>query len=147
MFSTKDHAQAPFGVYKPAIVPQSSYSVPNISFSDPVEEIMREQAAQARAMEIVSSNIVTVEGINYISEIYAPLKVKIIQRRNGMTQFYCIGIKKNGKWSICNQEIVSLETMYNNATKESEKETILELMEYGNYLLIVNPNSEVYIIK
>ena len=148
-------ADAQFLVYKNVPdPPSSSYSIPNFSFPDPAEEIMRENAAaaaaaaaRARAMEIVSSDIITADGFNYYSETYSPLKVKRILRRNGQSQFFCLGIKKNGKWISCEQEIVSLETMYKNATKEADKNSILELMEYGNYLLVINIDTEVYFIK
>ena len=140
-------AQAPFSVYKPVIVPQRSYPLPDLSIPDPMEDIIRHNKAVARSREIVSSDIITADGFNYISETYNQLKIKIIQRRNGQVEFHCLGIKKNGTWSICEKEIVSLEGMYKAATKESDKKMILELMEYGNYLLIVNPNSDVYIIE
>ena len=144
-------ADAQFLIYESVPYPQQSYSVPNISFSDPAEEIMRieaaEAAARARAMEIVSSNVITVDGLNYFSETYFPIKVKRIVRRNGQSQVFCMGIKKNGKWISCEQEIAPLELMYKNATKEDDKNTILELMEYGNYLLVINTDTEVYLIK
>ena len=89
------YAQAPFVVYKSVPdPPRSSYSLPDISFPDPMEDIMRQQAAQARAMEIISSDIITADGLNIMSESYSPLKIKVIQRRNGQTQFFCLGIKK-----------------------------------------------------
>lgn len=141
---------AQFVIYEPANVPQQSYSIPNLSFSDPVEEAIRNNAARAKAraeaMEIVSSEIITVDGFNYLNETYFPLKVKTIQRRNGQTEFYCLGIKKNGSWSACEKQIASLDAMYKQATDTSQKNTILELMEYGNYLLILS-DSEIYIIK
>lgn len=151
IFSTIASAQAPFVVYKPVITPERSFSIPNFSFPDPFEEKIRENnaraAARARAMEIVSSDIVTVDGFNYINNTSAQLKIKIIQRRSGHVEFQCLGIKKNGAWKICEKEIISLEEMYKAATKESDKTTILELMEHGNFLLIVDINSEVYIIQ
>ena len=148
LIAISSYAQAPFTVFKSAPdPPRSSYSLPNISFPDPMEGIMRREAAQARAMEIVSSDVISADGLNLFSESYTPLKIKIIERRNGLIQFFCLGIKKNGRWSSCDQEIASLETMYQKATNESDKSTILELMEYGNYLLVINPETEVYIIK
>jgi len=152
-------ASAQFTIYKPiqepVVTSQRSNTIPIISFPDPLEERMRNQAvaqaiareAQARAMEIVSSDIITADGYNFISETYSPLKVKIIRRRNGQVELHCLGIKKNGNWSTCEKEIASLEAMYNKATEKSAKDMILELMEYGNYLLIINPKTEVYIIK
>lgn len=152
LIAITSYAQVPFTIYQSApIPPPSSYSLPDISFPDPVDDLIRYNAAKAaadsRAMEIVSSDIIDADGLNLVNGAYSPLKVKIIQRRNGLTQFFCLGIKKNGKWSNCEQEIASLEKMHKKATKESDKNMILELMEYGNYLLIINPEEEVYIIK
>lgn len=139
---------AQFTTYKPVIVPQrSSSTIPDISFpDDPLDEIMRYNAAQAKAMEIVSSDIINADGFNLISETYSKLKVKVVRRRNGQVNLYCMGIKKNNVWSTCDKEIASLEEMYQKATKESDKTTILGLMEYGNYLLM-NTDTEIYVIK
>jgi hypothetical protein len=152
LIAITSYAQAPFVVYKSVPdPPRSSSSLPDFYFSDPMEDIMRRKAAQAaahaKAMEIISSDIITADGFNLLNDTYSPLKVRVIHRRNGQVDFQCLGIKKNGTWSSCEQEIASLEIMYQKATKESDKRTILELMEYGNYLLIVNPNSEIYLIK
>ena len=145
------NAQAPFTTYKPVILPERSYSVPNFSFPDPLDELMSdyaaEAAARARANEIVSSNVITADGLNIYNSSYSPLKVKIIRRRNGLVEYNCLGIKKNGNWSVCEKEIISLEAAYKNASSQSDKTAILELMEYGNFLLVVNPDKEVYIIK
>lgn len=75
------------------------------------------------------------------------MKVRIIQRRNGAVEISCIGIKKNNIWKPYDNEIVSLEAMYRQATTEKDKSTILELMEYGNYMLIINVDNEVYLIE
>lgn len=144
-------AQAPFTTYRPYIAPQQSYSLPDLSsFPDPMDDMIRRSEARARAkaqaMEIVSSEIKSVDGFNYFSETYFPLKVKIIQRRNGQTEFYCLGIKKNGAWNACEKQIAPLEAMYKQATNDSQKKMVLELMEHGNYLLVVS-DSEVYIIR
>ena len=130
--------------------PRSSYSVPSITFPDPMEEIERHNAqvrAQAYAMEIVSSDIINADGFNYYNEKFSPLKIKIVRRRNGQVEYSCLGIKKNGTWRSCEKEILSLEQMYKHATSESDKTTLLELMEYGNFLLVIDVNTEVYIIK
>ncbi len=76
-----------------------------------------------------------------------PMKVRIIQRRNGEVEISCIGIKKNNVWKPYDNAIVSLEEMYRKATTEKDKSIILELMEYGNYMLIINVDSEVYLIE
>ena len=148
--SVAAYAQSPFMVYKPLIVPETSndFHIPQMpDFEDPLEEARRQYAAQARANEIVSSDIITADGFNLISEVYSPLKVNVIRRRSGKVEYHCLGIKKSGTWKPCQKEIASLETMYKMATKDSDKAQILELMEYGNFLLIINPKSEVYIIK
>lgn len=150
LFLITASVQAQFYIYKPATPPPSqsqSYSIPNVIFSDPTSEIIRERAARAReGLEIVSTDIVTADGLNYYTETYYPLKVKVIRRRNGQVEYHCLGIKKNGKWNTCEQEIVPLEAMYKKATKESDKNMVLELMEYGNFLLVIN-DTEAYIIK
>jgi hypothetical protein len=154
LMSNTANAQAPFTIYKPVTVPERSYTIPDISFPDPLEDMRKNQAAQAvireaqaQAMEIVSSDIITVDGYNLITEKYFPLKVKIIRRRSGKVEFHCLGIKKQEKWVSCEKEIVPLETLYNQASKKSEKDMILELMEYGNFLLVLDPKTEIFIIK
>ena len=144
-------AQAPFTTFEPATVPQRSYSSPSLPSlfpdADAMEERMiRRKAAEAQAREIVSSEIITVDAFNYVSEIFCPMKVKIINRRNGQTEYYCLGIKKNGSWSVCEKQIVPLETIYKQATSTADKNKILGLMEYGNYLLVIG-NTEAYLIK
>ncbi len=61
--------------------------------------------------------------------------------------FTCIGIKKNNVWKPYDNGIASLEEMYNQVTTDSDKSWILELMELGNFMLIINPEKEVYIIE
>ena len=75
------------------------------------------------------------------------MKVKVIQRRNGEVEISCLGIKKNGYWTTCDKGIASLEGMYDKAKTDSDRRTILSLMEYGNYLLIVNSDNEIYVIE
>ena len=152
IIGVKASAQYPFTVFKSVPdPPRSSYSMPKYSFPDPLEEIRRSNAAnaaaRAKAMEIISNDNKNVDGLNVLSGTYSPLRVNIIRRRNGQVEIRCLGIKKNGIWNSCEKEIASLDEIYKNSTNESEKSVILELMEYGNYLLIVNPESEIYIIK
>ena len=149
--SVAAYAQSPFMVYKPLIVPERSYSVPDLFpdylFPDPLEEYEMRAAAEAKAREIISSEIISADGLNLYKKSYSPLKVNIIRRRNGNVELLCLGIKKNGVWSPCEKGIASLEIMYKKAESESDKKKILGLMEYGNYLLIVNPQTEIYVIK
>ena len=98
-------------------------------------------------MQIVSSETMTVNAFELYSESYSPMKVKVIQRRNGHVEITCLGIKKNGYWKTCDKGIASLENMYNQAKTESEKSSVLSLMEYGNYLLIIDPDKEIYVIE
>ena len=146
--SVSSFAQAPFTTYQPVIVPNTSrsYSLPDISFPDPYEDMMRQQAAQSYANQVVSSDVVSADGYNIYTGISSPMRIKVIQRRSGIVQAYCLGIKKGGIWLTYDKEIASLEDMYNNATDNTQKSTILELMEYGSFLLIVDIDSEVYVI-
>lgn len=89
----------------------------------------------------------TVNGFEIFSSRYLPMKVKVIQRRNGEVEISCLGIKKNGYWTTCDKGIASLEGMYDKAKTDSDRRTILSLMEYGNYLLIVNSDNEIYVIE
>ena len=140
-------AQAPFTTFEPAKVPQRSYSSPSLPSLFPDADALEERwRREAQEKKIVSSEIVTVDGFNYVSQTYFPLKVRTIQRRNGQVEHYCLGIKKNGAWSTCEKQILSLDVMFKQATTDSDKSMILELMEYGSFLLIMN-DSEMYIIK
>lgn len=138
-------ARAQFVVYHSAPTPQSTYSVPMLL--DPNEGWEAQMAARAYVLQIVSSETMTVNGFELYSESYSPMKVKVIQRRNGEMEITCLGIKKNGYWNTCDKGIASLEGMYDNAKTDSDKTTILSLMEYGNYLLIVDPDKEIYVIE
>lgn len=142
-------AQAPFTIWEPAYTPRSRSvpSIPYYSLPDPVEEAERYNATIARARQIVSNETVSTTAFEYYSEKMFPMKVRIIQRRNGAVEISCIGIKKNNIWKPYDNEIVSLEAMYRQATTEKDKSTILELMEYGNYMLIINVDNEVYLIE
>jgi len=146
-FSAKLLAQAPFTVYEPVNVPSRSYSVPSISFSNPFEELNRQEAAQSYANQVVSSEVVSANGFNIYTGITSPMRVKIVQRRNGIVKVYCLGIKKGDTWKSYDKEIVSLENMYNKATNNSDKSMILDLMEYGSHLLIIDIDREVYVIE
>lgn len=146
-------AQAPFVVFTPAEPPTTSYRVPNY-----IESFTRSQAqaeaeayariqAQVQAQAIVSNETVSATGYELYSEKSFPMKVRIIKRRNGDVSITCIGIKKNNVWKPYNNGIASLEEMLNQATSDSDKSQILEMMELGNFLLIINPEKEVYIIQ
>ena len=85
-------------------------------------------AARAYANQIVSSETMTVNGFEIFSSRYLPMKVKVIQRRNGEVEISCLGIKKNGYWTTCDKGIASLEGMYDKAKTDSDRRTILSLM-------------------
>ena len=151
-FSITLYAQ--FTVFEPVNVPSRSYSVPNVSFPDPLESYKRAQAqaqaeayARAQAMEIVSSETVSATGYELYSEKNFPMKVRIVKRKNGDVAITCLGIKKNDVWKPYDNGITSLEEMYRQAKTEKDKSTILGLMELGNFLLIIDPDKEVYIIE
>ena len=142
-------AQGNFMIYRPAHT--STYSSPQVSTPDPFDEFMYEtmryNEAQAQAMQVVSSDIITASGLNLVDATKSQFKVNVVCRRNGLVELNCMGIKKKGTWTACNKELLSLENLFKTAKLDSEKEAILELMEYGNYLLIVDPDLEVYVIK
>lgn len=136
---------APFTIYRSAPTPSRSYSVPTLP--NLFDEFEAESEARAYAMQIVSSETMTVNGFELYSESYSSLKVKVIQRRNGQVEISCLGIKKNGYWKTCDKGVASLEDMYDKAKSDNDKSNILSLMEYGNYLLIVDPSKEIYVIE
>lgn len=138
-------AKAQFVVYHSVPTPQTTYNAPMLP--DPNEEWEARMAARAYANQIVSSETMTVNGFEIFSSRYLPMKVKVIQRRNGEVEISCLGIKKNGYWTTCDKGIASLEGMYDKAKTDSDRRTILSLMEYGNYLLIVNSDNEIYVIE
>lgn len=140
------HAQsAPFTIWQPAPSPSRSYSVPFPSELYTGRDYMMEELI--RSEQIVSSETMTVNGFELYSETNSPLKVKVIQRRSGQMEINCIGIKKNGYWKTCDKGVASLEDMYNKAKTDEDKSSILSLMDYGNYLLIVDPKKEIYVIE
>lgn len=139
-------ANAQFTIWQPAITPEpQTYSVPSPSELYPERDYMMEELI--RSKQIVSSETMTVNGFELYSETISPLKVKVIQRRSGQVEITCIGIKKNGYWKTCDKGVASLEDMYNKAKTDNDKSGILSLMDYGNYLLIVDPNKEIYVIE
>lgn len=106
------------------------------------------RAAQQRAAEgksVVSDNISTSIATNLSTKLQSTIRIRTIRRKNGTMDLSCLGIKKGETWQPCDKPIISLQQMYQSATTESEKSSILGLMDYGNYLL--DTGKDIYIIK
>ena len=104
-----------------------------------------DEQAYEEGRKIVSDEIKLLNGINLESKQSFPVRARIVTRKNGRVEITCMGIKKGDSWNPCNKPINSLQHIYDNAKSESEKSMILELMDFGNYLL--DTGNEMYVLK
>lgn len=102
-------------------------------------------AANAEGKEIVSDEILTLNGINLATKVNNPIRLRVIKRKNGSINMTCMGIKRGNTWDSCSKSIESLQELYNIATSEEDRAMVLSLMDFGNYLL--DTDTEIYIIK
>ena len=120
-------------------IPRSSISSSSL-FSDPFPT-----RSNTESVKVVSDEIQLLNGTKLGTNTTFPIRARVVTKSNGKVEITCMGIKKGQSWQPCSKPIISLQQKYNSAASESEKSMILDLMDWGNYLL--DAGDEMYIIK
>ncbi len=110
---------------------QSYMSVPNFNSGYSDYEMMERMHYQNK---VISSEIINSGAISFDTGNFYSIQVKTELKRNGNIKMKCIGIKMNNKWVSCECELSDLQEMYQQAKSQSERSSLLELMEFGNFI-------------